>query len=37
MKQKRFTTITDKANETAEKILEFSHCHPYYTQQYLGR
>jgi len=31
--QNRFATITDKSTEIAEKILKFSHCHPYYTQQ----
>jgi len=29
----RFANITDKADEVTEKILKFSHCHPYYTQQ----
>ena len=28
-----FITITDKATEVAEKIVSFSRCHPYYTQQ----
>ena len=31
--KKRFIVMTDKATEITEKILEFSHCHPYYTQQ----
>ena len=31
--QSRFASITDKSIEITEKILEFSHCHPYYTQQ----
>jgi hypothetical protein len=31
--QNRFTAITDKADELTEKILKFSYCHPYYTQQ----
>jgi len=30
----RFEVITDKAAEIAEKILAFSNCHPYYTQQF---
>jgi AAA+ ATPase superfamily predicted ATPase len=30
----RFETITDKAKEITEKILDFSQCHPYYTQQF---
>jgi len=29
----RFATITDKASEISEKILNFSQCHPHYTQQ----
>jgi AAA+ ATPase superfamily predicted ATPase len=29
----RFTLITDKSAEISEKILKFSNCHPYYTQQ----
>ena len=31
--QSRFAGITDKSTEIAEKILDFSRCHPYYTQQ----
>jgi hypothetical protein len=31
--QNRFVAITDKATELSEKILNFSHCHPHYTQQ----
>lgn len=31
--QTRLVNITDKATEITEKILEFTHCHPYYTQQ----
>jgi len=31
--QDRFATITDKATEISENILNFSHCHPHYTQQ----
>ena len=31
--QNRFSAITEKSSELAEKILEFTHCHPYYTQQ----
>ena len=31
--QTRFGNITDKATEITEKILEFTRCHPYYTQQ----
>jgi AAA+ ATPase superfamily predicted ATPase len=31
--QNRFAVVTEKAPELAEKILEFTHCHPYYTQQ----
>jgi len=31
--QNRFVNITDKATEITEKILEFTLCHPYYTQQ----
>jgi hypothetical protein len=29
----RFAVITEKSSELAEKILEFTCCHPYYTQQ----
>jgi len=29
----RFAVITEKSSELAEKILEFTSCHPYYTQQ----
>ncbi|MDR2973012.1 MAG: ATP-binding protein [Bacteroidales bacterium] len=28
-----FEVLSDNANEITEKILEFSNCHPYYTQQ----
>jgi len=31
--QTRFATITEKANEISEQILNFSLCHPHYTQQ----
>jgi hypothetical protein len=31
--QDRFATITDKASGITEKILNFTQCHPYYTQQ----
>jgi AAA+ ATPase superfamily predicted ATPase len=31
--QNRFATVTDKSIEISEKILNFSHCHPHYTQQ----
>ena len=31
--QTRFSAITDKASEISERILNFSHCHPHYTQQ----
>jgi len=31
--QNRFAVITDKSFEITEKILKFSNCHPYYTQQ----
>jgi AAA+ ATPase superfamily predicted ATPase len=31
--QTRFATLTNKATELSEKILSFSQCHPYYTQQ----
>jgi len=31
--QTRFANITDKSVEISEKILNFSHCHPHYTQQ----
>jgi AAA+ ATPase superfamily predicted ATPase len=31
--QNRFAAITDKANNISEKILNFTHCHPHYTQQ----
>jgi hypothetical protein len=31
--QKRFEIITDKSIEISEKILDFSRCHPHYTQQ----
>jgi AAA+ ATPase superfamily predicted ATPase len=31
--QNRFSAITEKSSELAEKILGFTHCHPYYTQQ----
>jgi hypothetical protein len=31
--QSRFSEITKKSAEIAEKILDFSRCHPYYTQQ----
>ena len=31
--QNRFSTITDKSTEISEKILNFSNCHPHYTQQ----
>jgi len=31
--QCRFATITDKSVEISEKILNFTHCHPHYTQQ----
>jgi AAA+ ATPase superfamily predicted ATPase len=31
--QHRFTTITDHAIEISENILDFSRCHPHYTQQ----
>ena len=32
--QTRFATITDKALEISEQILNFTHCHPHYTQQF---
>ena len=32
--QTRFAIITDKAAEISEHILNFSHCHPHYTQQF---
>jgi AAA+ ATPase superfamily predicted ATPase len=28
-----FDTVTKKSSELAEKILNFTHCHPHYTQQ----
>jgi predicted nucleotidyltransferase len=28
-----FDAITEKSAELAEKILQFTHCHPHYTQQ----
>jgi len=31
--QNRFAIITDKSTELSEKILNFSQCHPHYTQQ----
>ena len=31
--QNRFATITDKTIELSEEILNFSQCHPHYTQQ----
>ena len=31
--QTRFAAITDKASEISAQILNFSHCHPHYTQQ----
>ncbi|MDR2145183.1 MAG: ATP-binding protein [Tannerella sp.] len=31
--QNRFANITDKYAEISEEILQFSHCHPHYTQQ----
>ena len=31
--QNRFANITDKSTAIAEKILEFTSYHPYYTQQ----
>jgi hypothetical protein len=31
--QNRFATINDKNSEVSENILNFSHCHPHYTQQ----
>ena len=31
--QNRFATITDRATEIPEKILNFTQCHPHYTQQ----
>ena len=31
--QSRFAEITKKSAEITEKILDFSRCHPYYTQQ----
>jgi AAA+ ATPase superfamily predicted ATPase len=31
--QTRFVTITDQASEISTQILNFSHCHPHYTQQ----
>jgi AAA+ ATPase superfamily predicted ATPase len=31
--QNRFESITDKSTEIAEKVLNFSRCHPHYTQQ----
>jgi len=32
--QTRFAIITDEATEISEQILNFSHCHPHYTQQF---
>jgi hypothetical protein len=32
--QTRFVAITACATEIAEEILQFTHCHPYYTQQF---
>jgi hypothetical protein len=31
--QTRFAVISDKASEISTQILNFSHCHPHYTQQ----
>jgi len=30
----RFAVITERASEIVEKILAFTNCHPYYTQQF---
>ena len=31
--ENRFAGITEKTSELAKKILDFTYCHPYYTQQ----
>ncbi len=32
--QSRFATVTDNSSEITKNILDFSQCHPYYTQQF---